>query len=438
MIANIVAAFIIRGGALVVSFFSLPVYIRYFNNQEALGVWYTVLSVLTWILSMDFGVGNGLRNKLVGAFVRKDVLEAKSIISSSYYVIGLTVVCVSTCGCAIAPMVDWNSVFSISPEVISQKTMLFVIICVFMTIMVQFLLRLISFVLYALQKSAVNNFLALVTSLLQLLFVVVYPSSDIETNIRMLSVVYFICVNVPLLCATILVFNFSNELKGCLPDLRFFSKDAAYGILCLGGVFFWNQIMYMLITGTNSLLITKFIGPGYVVDYQIYFRLFAIAGMLFTLALTPLWSAITKAFEEKNGAWIARSYLLTTRLVIIAVVCQCSIVPFLQYIVDFWLRNHSIQISLVDAVVFAVFGSVSIYQSVVATFACGFGKMKLQAVCYTAGVIMKLLLVYISYSYYKQWIVVVMADIIITLPYCIAEHVSIRKHIGAMNVSSDG
>ena len=44
---NILGAFAVKGLSLVVSLFTLPAYMRFFKDQNVLGVWYTVLSVLT-------------------------------------------------------------------------------------------------------------------------------------------------------------------------------------------------------------------------------------------------------------------------------------------------------------------------------------------------------------------------------------------------------
>lgn len=425
VVKNFAAAFIIKGGALLISFLSLPAYIRYFDSQEVLGVWYTILSVLTLILSFDFGIGNGLRNKLVGALVRDDKTEVKQNISSAYFVIGSIVLIVTLLGSIVSPYINWNSIFNVSEMLVSKATMLFAVMCVFFTIMLQFFLRLISFVLYALQKSALNNLMALITSAAQLIFVLLFPSVDTETNIKVLSVVYLLCVNVPLLVATIIIF--ATKLKGCYPSIKFLSKYAAKGILQLGGVFFWNQIMYMLITGTNAILITKFIGPGSVVDYQIYYRLFSVTGMMFTLALTPMWSAITKSFEEKDGTWINKYFKLLNRSVIIAIFCEFLIVPFLQIIVNTWLGKNTISINYINAMIFALFGSVFIYQSVLSTFACGIGKMKLQSIFYTIGVGVKFIFIYIGIALYNNWIIIVLSDIIILLPYCIFQRIALKK-----------
>jgi len=430
VIKNIVAAFVIKGGALLISFFSLPAYIRYFDNNEVLGVWYTILSVLTWILAFDFGIGNGLRNKLVGALVRNDKTEVKQNVSSAYFVIGGIVLLVTSLGSIVSPYINWNSVFNISETLVSPATMLFMVTCVFFTIMLQFFLRLISFVLYALQKSALNNLMALITSVTQLMFVILFPYVNTETNIKVLSVVYLLCVNVPLFIATIIIF--ATKLKGCYPSFKFLNKSAAKSILQLGGVFFWNQIMYMLITNTNSILITKFIGPGSVVDYQIYYRLFLVPGMLFMLALTPMWSAITKAFEEKDGAWINKYFKLLNRLVMMVILCEFLIVPFLQILVNIWLGENTISINYINAMIFALFGSVFIYVSVLSTFACGMGKMKLQAIFFTIGVGVKFILIYIGFTLYNNWIIIVLSDIIILLPYCLFQLIAFKKQFSIL------
>ena len=85
IIKNVTLSFIIKAVALLVSFFSAPAFIGYFDNDIVLGVWYTLLSVLTWVLSFDLGIGNGVRNNLVKAFSDRDEKEAKGIISSGLF-----------------------------------------------------------------------------------------------------------------------------------------------------------------------------------------------------------------------------------------------------------------------------------------------------------------------------------------------------------------
>lgn len=425
VIKNIVAALIIKGSALIISFLSLPAFIKFFNNQELLGAWFTILSVLTWILSFDFGIGNGLRNKLVGALVRNNKEEATQYISAAYIIIGSIVLITSSIGVFGFQYVNWNAVFKISEVLVSASTMHIVVLTIFLTIMLQFFLRIVSFIVYALQKSAINNFLALITSASMLFFVLVFPPVDTETNIKLLSLAYFLCVNVPLFVATIVIF--STELKGCLPSLKLFNKSAVTSILSLGGIFFWNQILYMLITGTNSIFITNFIGPGCVVDYQIYYRLFSIAGMLFTLALTPMWSAITKAFEENDIRWITKYFKLANHLVLLIVVCEFIFVPFLQPVVDIWLGNNSVKVDYLNGFIFALFGSIFVYHNVLSTFACGIGKMRLQAIFYTVGILIKFLFIYYGTMLYNNWIVIVISDIVILAPYCLAQHIALEK-----------
>ena len=174
--ANVLGAFAVKGAALIVSLFTMPAYMRYFSDQQALGVWFTVLSVLSWILNFDLGIGNGLRNKLTAALTLKDRVSAKEYIASAYWMIGAVVAVITVVGCALLPHVNWNGVFNVDVAVVSAKTLKAVVLCAFVGIMLQFFFRLISSILYAMQKSALNNLIALVTSVLQLLFVLVAPS----------------------------------------------------------------------------------------------------------------------------------------------------------------------------------------------------------------------------------------------------------------------
>lgn len=427
VIKNMLGTFAIKGGAMFISLFTMPAYIRYFDNQIVLGLWFTVLSVMIWVLSFDFGIGNGLRNKLVGVIIAGDKKGIKTYISSAYIINAGIVIIITFLGFLISHFIDWNLIFNVDKNTISAETMLFTVRCIFTGVMLQFLLRLISSILYAMQKSAVTNLLALITSVTQLIFILLVPTYDIETNLKMLSLAYVAFVNVPLIGASIIVFH--TELSNCAPDFKCFDKFKAIGVLTLGGIFFWNQIMYMIITVTNEFFITQFSGPEYVVEYQIYNKLFTLVGSLFMLALVPMWSAITQALIEKDIVWLEKTYRMLNYMVILAVGCELSLIPFLQLIINIWLGRSTISVNYLFAIIFALYGSLFIYQSVLSTIVCGMGKIRLQAICYTVAVICKFVIVYFGMEICNSWVVVILANLLILLPYCILQPRYIKKDI---------
>ena len=79
--ANIFGAFAIKGLGMVVSLLTMPYYIDYFGNNTVLGLWFTILTVLNWILSCDIGIGNGLRNYLTEALSQNNRVKARNLIS---------------------------------------------------------------------------------------------------------------------------------------------------------------------------------------------------------------------------------------------------------------------------------------------------------------------------------------------------------------------
>ena len=143
---NILMTFLIKGLSMIISFLSLPIYLRFFNDDSVLGLWYTILSVLTWFLTFDLGLGNGLRNKLVVAFSKNDIEDAKELVTSTYVSITkLAIVFVVICVPVIF-IVNWNKVFKVEETLVTLQALKTTIIIVFITIVSQFILRIINFI----------------------------------------------------------------------------------------------------------------------------------------------------------------------------------------------------------------------------------------------------------------------------------------------------
>ncbi len=426
VLKNTLGAFTVKGLSLIVSLFTMPAYLKFFNDEMALGLWFTVLSVLTWILNFDLGIGNGLRNHLALSLAAKKHDDAHKYISSAYISIAAIVVLLSALFLVLFDFINWNAVFNIETAIVSQKALNLTVKIVFIGIMFQFLFKLISSVLYAMQKSSVNNFLSLITSVITVICVVSLPSGSNDRNIIVMAVVHALAVLIPLLAATAVVF-LKKEMRPLAPSFHAFSLSHTKKILSLGTVFLLVQVFYMLIMSTNDYLITAFYSPDAVVDYQIYYKLFHLGSTVFALALTPIWSAVTKALAEKDFNWIRSLYKKLCFVALSATACEFLIIPFLQFGVDLWLREEAIKTSIPYAAVFAMMGSLLIWNSVFSSIANGLGKLKTQLICFGIGSVLKIFASWGLVMLLDSWIGVPIANVLSMGVYCVAEPFVIKK-----------
>ena len=425
---NVLGAFLVKGGALFITLFTLPAYIRFFNNDEVLGVWYTILSLLNWILNFDLGIGNGLRNHLSASLSSGDTESTKKYISSAYLSIGAIVLVASLIFPVAVSRVDLNAVFSIDKTMVSSESLYIAIVIVFIGVMIQFWLKLINSVLYAMQKSSINNFLVLCTNTITLIVALVYPSGSNETNVIVMAVVHALAVALPLLIASIAVF--SGKLKYAVPSIKHVTKEHTKRVLSLGGVFFFIQIAYMIIMSTNEFLITKTAGNAYVVEYQAYYKLFSLGSTVFALALTPIWSVITKAKTENNNAWIWSTYKKFMLLAAVFSVGEFLIIPLMRPLINIWLGADALpNISVISGFLFAFLGCLMIVNSVLSSIANGLGTLKIQAVCFLIGAVAKIPLSYLFFELLGSWNGVVLSNIVCVGLYCVIQPIFMKKII---------
>lgn len=428
IIINVAGAFFIKGLSLIISLLLTPAYIKFFNDEVALGLWFTVNSVLAWILNFDLGIGNGLRNHLTRTYTEGNLEESKKYLSSAYVSVGFVCLVVSLLFISCFKFINWNFIFNIEKDIVSSKALLIAVLIVFIGILMQLFLKLINSVLYAIQKSSINNFLTFVTSIITLICVLLIPSKDNDSNLINMAFIHISAVNVPLIIATIIIFT-KTSLKRCLPSIKLFSKKHAKEVLSLGGIFLFVQIEYMVIMSTNEILITWFASNEAVVEYQLYYKPFSMAGTLFALALTPIWSAVTKAFTEKNFKWISNLYKKLFILSIIGTIACFVVIPILQIFMDIWLGRGYLDVNYIYAIAFSLLSGLMMINSVLSAFANGIGELRTQAIFFGIGSIVKIPIAYIFVVLFKSWIGVVWANIIALGLYCIAQPFVFKKNL---------
>ena len=420
---NVIAAFAVKGAALLVSLATIPAFMHYFSDDAVLGVWYTVISIIGWILNFDLGIGNGLRNHLVVALTANDKQKCKQLVSSAYFSVGASCVIVSLIMLMLVPLIDWNVVFGVPSSQIDSSVLAAVTRNVLIGMVIQLFLKNITSILYALQKSAINNFLTLCVSVLQLIFILVFPKMGSIDALRVMSLVYPFLMNLPMLIATLIVFT--KPLRYAAPSIRCVTRGTIRAVLGLGVAFFAAQVLFMLIANTNEFFISSLFGSSYVVEYQVYYKIFSLVGTLMSLALTPIWSAVTLAFAENNVKWLTSLFRRLERFGAMIAILEFLLVPFNQILFNIWLGEQSISVVPVCSLSFALFGSLFAYQSIVASFANGLGYLRIQINCYFIGFLIKLLTALAASYLGLPWFFVIVGSALALLPFCLIQ----RKQI---------
>ncbi len=422
LVLHIAGAFFIKGLSLVLSVFSTPLYIKFFNNNTALGIWYTILSVLSWISICDLGLSNGLRNRLAEALAKNDRTLCKRYVSSTYVILSIIVIPIVIIGDIVLCFLDLNTMLGVSTSVISASALRTGVIILFTGIGLNFIIKTINSVFYAAQQSSFNNFLALISSFLPFFFVLFFDGGSVDTNFISLAIVHSASMILPLLVATVITFKFS-PLKDINPSVKSFDMKTSLSMFSLGIQFFFAQLFFLVLMSTNELLITTMFSADNVVEYNAYYRLFSFAGSLFALALTPIWSKVTMDIAKKKYGKLKKTRLFLYGLAGLALLLEYLMVPVLQIIMNLWLGENSFDVSYTTALCFALFGGMHIVNSVLTTIANGIGDLKSQMVFYGIGAVLKVPVIIILRNITQDWNVVVLYTGLVLAAFCIFQFI---------------
>lgn len=432
LIAHMIIAIAVKGFAIIVSLLLLPAYLKYFENYSVLGSWFTILSIITWVFMFDFGLGNGLRNKLPKVVLNKDYQKARIYISSIYFIMFIiSSICVILLF-ILVPLVDWNKLFDVSNIFLDNNDMDRAILVVGIGIFIQLFLKILSSVLYAVQKSYLVNINILISNLLIWLFVIYSNATNSNGDFVRLAYAYVFCINFPLIVTSIWLFFIKyRELR---PNYRHIRLSETKGIFSLGLQMFGLQVFWVFVSGTHAFLITHFYSSSDVVEYQIYYKVYLSIASVFTVLLVPVWSASTKAMAEKRFQWVKKTYQYLLIYSGITVFFLILSIPFLQVILDVWLKENSIEIQFFNLIGIVLFYSLFILHSVNTSVGNGIGYLSTQKVFMFFAVIAFIPLVIIFGNLFDSWVSIIFAASCSLVLFELLQPIMIFKYLSSLEI----
>jgi O-antigen/teichoic acid export membrane protein len=363
-------SFIFKALAILASFLLIPIMIDYLG-VELYGVWSTILSIVSWIVLFDLGIGNGLRNKLAESIAKKDIEMTNKVISTSYILIGAISLLLILVSLGINSYIPWNDIFNTS--LLSSHELQKVMNIIFGFIIINFWLSLINQVLNGLQKTSIvvfNQFLSNVTSL-----VLIYILKETaESSLYSLVIIYGLSMIIANLSISFWFYSKNIQL---IPKIKFFNRKVINVITSLGIKFFIIQIAVVIVFTTDKILITQLFGPQYVTEYDIVFKLFSIIVIGHSLISAPLWSAYTEAYEKNDFEWLKKTVKQQILLYLVIILFTFFLILVSPYIINIWIgKEFHIDYNLI--VFIGIFVLITTWNNIFANFLNGLSITKLQ------------------------------------------------------------
>lgn len=368
---NILAAFLIKGGSIIISLFLVPLTIHYVSSDQY-GIWITLSSIIGWFGFFDIGFGNGLRNKFAESVARGEHEKARIYVSTTYAILTIIVAIILVIFLSINPFLNWSKILNAPSKMAAELSTLALIVFVFFCL--QFVLQLITTVLTADQQPAKASLFNFYGSLFSILLIFILTKTTSGNLIYLGAVLGFIPSAVLIVSS---IWFYSRKYKIYAPSLKYVKFSYARDLMTLGVKFFLLQIAGIVLYQTSNIIIAQLFGAAEVTPYSIAYKYFSIIPMVMGIIMSPFWSAYTEAWVKKDIDWIKKSLknlrLIWASLAILSII----MLVFSNFVYRIWVGKEVI-------VPFSVSLALSIYvvmlcwTNIYSLFLNGAGKIKLQ------------------------------------------------------------
>jgi len=371
LIKNVFSSLILRGLGTAINFLFVPLVIN-FVNAERYGIWLTLSSVLTWFTLLDIGFGNGLRNKFSEAVALDDIKEQRKLVHTTAAVLILISTIIFILNVIFTDQIKWDEFLGVDASYRTELQQLIFLLISFFSL--QFIFQIYNPIQFALQKPAMIARTILLGNALGLIGIL-YLREFSEPSLINLGAVVMGSNVLSIFLFTAYFFLFQR------PDLiRKIEKptaDTLGSIFSLGIKFFFLNIAYMVQFQTSNFLISKYFSPEKVTEFNIAFKLFSVASLVFGIILSPVWSSVTNAQVNNDYTWIKK---LIKKLLLIWVVIAvgCVIVLLIApTIYNLWIGDI-ITIPFITSLGVVLIVLSNCFSEIFISVLNGMGKVNLQ------------------------------------------------------------
>jgi len=380
---NIVAISIIKGFSIAIILILVPLTIHYINPTQY-GIWLTLSSIVGWFSFFDIGLGNGLRNKFAESVSVGNIKLARIYVSTTYAVLAIIVSIALILFFFINHFLDWTSILN-APENMAKELNLLALLG-FVFFCLQFVLQLINTVVTANQQPSTSSLFNLLGNLFSLIVIFILTKTTAGSLIA-LGIALGLAPIVVLAISSI--WFYSTSYKAFAPSIRLINFKYGKELLKIGSEFFIINIGVMIIFQTDNIIIAQVLGPSEVTVFNVAYKLFFVVIMIFSILLTPFWSAFTEAYAKGDIQWIRNVFKKIKKYWSLLVVFNLLLLIASPLLFKLWL-GKMVFVPLAVSIALTIYVTGFNWLTMSCYLLNGIGKIRLQLYLYLFGAIVNI------------------------------------------------
>lgn len=377
---NIILNYVFRFAALFLGLFSVNINIGYLGNT-IYGLWVTIASIVSWMGSADFGIGNGLRNELAKAYAENDKEKEQKLVATAFFTLSKISVVLFVVILILSEIFFRTGVLQLELRVPMYITGFF--FCVNLCV------GICNSIAYSYQRSYLTSAISFAAAFLGTVVVLLLTIGNVEANLSLFAVVNGLSSLIPNIFLIFILKRKNIDLfkvvrkKNNTPVLK-------KSILNVGLQFFALQLCTILLYSVDNILINYLISSEMVTKYSIISKVYDTGNNLFSILLIALWSAVTFHIAQNNFEWIVKKVKELVKIWAVFAVGVIIVTIFFNDIVTIWLGEKAFDYEPSLVILFAGYCIMTAFSAIFLNVMNGAGIIKLQLFVAALGAILNI------------------------------------------------
>jgi len=280
---------------------AVPITLHYLGNDR-FGLWMSITSFVYFLTFADMGLGIGLQNALNQCDGQDNRTRPCALISSAIMVVALIGVTLSAIAAYILPIMPLTKLIKTETDLAAQE-LLPTAQAVTIAFAIGLTSGLIQRIFSAYQRGYWSNLSLALGRLLALasLLICIWMRAS-------LPLIAFLFMFVPYVVTLACSLPFFRANPWLRPRVSHIKLSELHCVSRIGVLGFGAQIAASLMISGPAIIIANRLGTTSVTPYSITQRLLGVAGIIFTVALQPLWPAYGEAAARGDMKWVRRTF----------------------------------------------------------------------------------------------------------------------------------